>query len=88
VRDRVILEEERGRTRLNHIESTFRLVSLCGRRFDADGVERTADYDNAPDGRHAELCFDCYTVAMGGSISRARRENIPYLPDYGGGVEC
>ena len=58
-----------------HIESGLRFVTLCGRQFDPDEVDRER-YEGAddPDHPHAQLCFDCHTVGAGGSISDRRRE--------------
>ena len=60
----------------SHIESGLQYVSLCGRRFDPDEVDRE-EYDPPEvdhDHPHATLCFDCDTVKNGGEISEKRRE--------------
>lgn len=58
-----------------HIESGLQYVTLCGRTFDADDVEREQYESPAdPDHPHAQLCFDCHTVGAGGQISERRRE--------------
>jgi hypothetical protein len=58
-----------------HIESGLKYVSLCGRTFDPDDVERE-HYENPSDHDHphASLCFDCHTVGVGGEIDERRRE--------------
>jgi hypothetical protein len=58
-----------------HIESGLRYVSLCGRTFDPDDVDREryeppSDHDHP----HSSLCFDCHTVGASGGISDRRRE--------------
>lgn len=58
-----------------HVESSFRYVSLCGRRFGPDDVEREPyEHPADPEHPHTSLCFDCLTVANGGEVSDRRRE--------------
>ncbi|WP_137288645.1 hypothetical protein [Natronorubrum halophilum] len=58
-----------------HLESGLKYTTLCGRVFDAGDVGREQyeppeDHDHP----HATLCFDCCTVANGGSVKPSRRE--------------
>ena len=58
-----------------HLESGLKYTTLCGRTFDDDRVDREQyEHPADPDHPHASLCFDCHTVANGGSISPLRRD--------------
>lgn len=58
-----------------HLESGLQYVTLCGRTFDPDEVDRE-EYEapEDPDHGHAHLCFDCHSVKTGGSINETRRD--------------
>jgi len=57
-----------------HLESGLQWVTLCGRVL-APGETTREPYSTpeAPDHPHTQLCFDCHTVANGGSVDSRRR---------------